>query len=207
MSAELDPRIAAAVHGDRDALAALLHEHGAEVRRRIAAETPADLSATFDIDDVMQITYLEAFLRIGRFDPPRTAEFVAWLTRIARNNLIDALRELRAAKRPPPARRQYGPAEAELSSVAFLEGLGWTSTTPSRQAAAGEMHAELRAALGRLPPDYRRVIELYELEGRTVAATAAALDRSEGAVFMLRARAMDRLREILAISGGISGSA
>jgi DNA-directed RNA polymerase specialized sigma24 family protein len=42
---------------------------------------------------------------------------------------------------------------------------------------------------------------MFDLEGRPVQQIASALQRSEGAVYMLRARAHDRLREILGFSG------
>ena len=48
-----------------------------------------------------------------------------------------------------------------------------------------------------LPPDYARTIQLYDLEDRSVEEVAAAMGRSAGAVFMLRTRALDRLRVLL----------
>ena len=41
------------------------------------------------------------------------------------------------------------------------------------------------------------MIRLYDLEGRPIAEVAAEMGRSSGAVHMLRARAHDRLRELL----------
>ncbi len=51
--------------------------------------------------------------------------------------------------------------------------------------------------LAKLPPDYATVIRLYDLQGKPIAEVAADLGRSEGAVYMLRARTHDRLRELL----------
>jgi DNA-directed RNA polymerase specialized sigma24 family protein len=55
----------------------------------------------------------------------------------------------------------------------------------------------LNSLLERMPPDYAGVIRHYDLEERPVAEVAAALGRSAGAVYMLRARAHDLLRELL----------
>ena len=59
----------------------------------------------------------------------------------------------------------------------------------------------LEGALGALPPDYEKVVRMYDLEGKPVREVAAALKRSEGAVWMLRARAHERLKEIMGEAG------
>ena len=60
--------------------------------------------------DVMQVTYLEAFLHIDQLTARDTSAFLAWLTRIAENAIRDAVRGLtrtdrvaRRATRHPPA--------------------------------------------------------------------------------------------------------
>jgi RNA polymerase sigma-70 factor (ECF subfamily) len=180
--------------GDAEALAVLLRRHGPEVRGRL--HIAAVWRTALDAADVMQVTYLEAFLRIAQLRA-RTAEgFVAWLTRLAQNNLHDAIKELERQKRPDPGRRvQCGSAEDSGSSL--LDALRATTQTPSRQAARNESQQALENAMARLPPTYAQVVRLHDLEGRSVAEVAAALGRSAGAVYMLRARALQRLQELL----------
>ena len=55
----------------------------------------------------------------------------------------------------------------------------------------------IEAALAKLLPSYAKVVRRCGVEGRAVAEVAAELGRSSGAVYMLRARALDRLRELL----------
>jgi RNA polymerase sigma factor (sigma-70 family) len=186
----------AATAGDRDALTDLMGRFGPQVRRSLMGQAPPELQASLDLDDVMQVTYLEAFLRIARFEARGEGAFVAWLTRIAQNNLYDALKELRRAKRPPPERRAGGVNGFE-SSFALLERAGCVTSTPSRGAAAREVHESVLRAVSRLPHDYQRVVRLYDIDGRAVELVASELGRSVGAVYMLRARALDRLRELL----------
>jgi RNA polymerase sigma-70 factor (ECF subfamily) len=190
--------LALAVSGDTAALATLLQRFGPEIRAqlRIAGRWQSAL----DVDDVMQVAYLEAFLRIESFEPHGSASFARWLLRIAENNLRDAIRSLDRVKRPPPDRRVQLRTHDESAAV-LIEQLGVTSTTPSRQVAAGELRDTLEAALDLLPEDYARAVRLYDLEGRPVEEAAAALGRSTGALHMLRARAHDRLRELLAPEG------
>jgi RNA polymerase sigma-70 factor (ECF subfamily) len=194
-----DALLARALQGDRKALASLLESLGPRVRARIAPRITGPLQSSIDADDVMQVTYLEAVLRLGRFKAGGVDGFLAWLTRLAENNLIDAVRALESAKRPNPYRRIQAQSRDD-SMVAFIELLGSTSSTPSRVVARGEAVRHLEAALSTLPPDYEKVVRMYDLEGRPIAEVAAALARSDGAVWMLRARAHDRLRDAMGSS-------
>ncbi len=185
-----------AMSGDRAALADLLEVIGPDVRERIAGKISRRWSSLIDADDVMQVTYLEAILQIHQFSHGGLDGFRAWLTRLAEHNLIDAVRGLDAAKRPNPARRVQAPAGAD--SMSELVGLlGATYTTPSRVAARGEANRFLDDALSGLPRDYERVIRMYDLDGVSIEQVSAQLGRSSGAVYMLRARAHDRLREAM----------
>lgn len=184
-----------AAAGDRDALTALLGTHGSEVRRRIASRIGAHWRSSIDEDDVLQVTYVEAFLRIGAYASRGEGSFLSWLTQIADNNLRDAIRGLERMKRPDPRKRITAPAAATDSYASLVEILGVTSTTPSRHAARHEVVSALDKALEALPRDYAQVIRLYDLQGRDIAEVCTELGKSSGAVYMLRARAHDRLRE------------
>ena len=54
----------------------------------------------------------------------------------------------------------------------------------------------------RLPDTQRQVIEMRFVEGKTIRETAAALDRSEGAVKQLQFRALDNLRKSMEVRHG-----
>jgi RNA polymerase sigma-70 factor (subfamily 1) len=189
-----DEQVRAAVAGDGEALTALLHQYGPLVRQRLSI-SPVWRSA-LDPEDIMQVTYLEAFLRIRQLQTPTADAFVAWLTSIAQNNLRDTIRALERQRRPSP-RRQVTPAAKGESGTSLLSTLAGAGRTPSSFAARRESQQALQAALGRLPRCYAQVLRLYDLEGRSVAEVAATLGRSPAAVHLLRARAMDRLCELL----------
>jgi RNA polymerase sigma-70 factor (ECF subfamily) len=186
--------LAKATSGDEEALSSLLRRYGPLVRRglRIAESWQTVL----DADDVMQVTYLEAFLRIGRFNPRSRGSFGAWLRQIAQNNLRDAVKGLERDRRPPPAMRVDAPG-GEDSFVALYELLGATTTTPSRVVAREEAKSFLESAIKQLPRDYATVVRLHDLEGKSGPEVATAMGRSRGAVFMLLGRAHDRLRETM----------
>lgn len=192
-----DESVAAAVDGDPAALDSLLRTYGPQVHRKLQIDPL--WQSSLDAGDVMQVTYLEAFLGIEHLESRQVSGFVAWLTRMAENNLRDAIKELQRARRPNP-RRRLQPRHIEESSAVLLEELGVTTATASRSAARHESHRLLESALHRLPESYQQVIRRYDLEGQTIEQVAEALGRSSGAVYMLRARAHDRLREILGSS-------
>ncbi|MFN0136020.1 MAG: RNA polymerase sigma factor [Phycisphaerae bacterium] len=188
-----DPRVRAAIDGDTAAMAELLREHAATLRGQLSID--AKWQSIIDVDDVLQVTYLEAFLRIGSFADTGPGSLLAWLRRIADNNLRDAIKGLQRLKRPPPMRQAA--RGSDESAVELLDLLGVTTTSPSRELATTEMKTALAGALAALPDDYARVIRLYDLEGRSIEETVASCGRSAGAVHMLRARAHARLRELL----------
>lgn len=186
--------VARAVEGDEEALSRLLALLGPRIRDRLRISRR--WQALVDPDDVMQTTYLEAFLRIGSLRASTLPGLQKWLERIAENNLRDAVRELERAKRPD-SRPRAEQGEGEASRAAFLDALVQVSRTASRDAVTREAVDLLSDALARLPESYRQIVELYDLQGRDIDELSATLGRSKGALYMLRARAHDRLAELL----------
>lgn len=187
-------RLRRAVEGDAEALSELLRQHGPSVEATLRIEKT--WCAHLDPADVMQVTYIEAFRHIREFDLGRADRFEAWLRQMAENNLRDAIRGLKRQKRGGPAAGGGGRAGGDVHGDAALL-LAVTTSTPSRAARRGDRGQQLQKALSRLPPDYAQVVRLFDLEGRPVAEVATTMKRSQGAVHMLRARAHDRLRELL----------
>ena len=144
----------------------------------------------------MQITYLEAYLHVDQLSAQRIGGFVAWIARMAENNLRDAVRGLEALKRPHPDRR-WTPSPDEDSHSALLASLGVTTSTPSRKLVRREAIELLGRAIERLPKSYQEVVRGAELEGCAVSDVAATMGKSVGAVLMIRARARDRLAHLL----------
>ncbi|MFN0136305.1 MAG: RNA polymerase sigma factor [Phycisphaerae bacterium] len=192
--------IESAVAGEAAAMRTLLERYGPQVWHEIRSKIGRQWQSIVDADDVMQVTYVEAFLQIHMLTARDGVGFMAWLRRIAENNMRDAIKEQDRKKRPPPGKRLDADAR-EDSCIALIETLGVESTTPSRHAAAGEASKIIVGVLEQLPTDYARVVQMYDLDGREIADVAAELNRSTGAVHMLRARAHDRLRVLLGAPG------
>jgi RNA polymerase sigma-70 factor (ECF subfamily) len=196
MGPNQDELLARAVEGDADALGKLLEIHGPPIRRSIAGRIPRRWQALLSEDDVMQQTYADAFRSMAQFESFGDDSFTAWLTRLAQCNLHDAVKMLEREKRGG-ARRRIEAVGDDGSYAALYELVSATSSTPSRRAARAEARQTLEHAIAQLPEVYRQVVQMYDLAGQDVQAVAAALDRSPGAVYMLRARAHRRLGELL----------
>lgn len=185
-----------AAAGDDDAVAHLLERHAATVRRRISGMIPRRWRSVLSEDDVLQQTHVDVFRDIRRLRLEDEDAFVAWLTRVAKRNCLDALRMLSAEKRGGN-RRKITPTTREDSCVDLFERLGGISRGPSRAAAREEACSALQRALESLPGTYRQVVEMYDLADHPVEEVAAAIGRSRGATFMLRSRAHRMLAEIM----------
>ena len=183
-----------AVAGDADSMTRLLNQFGPEVERGLSIGR--EWRSVLEPADVMQVTYFEAFLQIAHYDPDRSEPFSNWLRRIAENNLRDAIRGLQSHKRPQP-RNRIEPRQDADSTDNLIAALGMTSTTPSGLAQRQERTDRLQAAIDALPEDYGLAVRLYDLQGLAIDDLAKRMNRSGGAVHMLRARAHDRLRELL----------
>jgi len=188
-----------AVAGDKDALGELLEAVGPDIEAGLSISPK--WQGMLDPADVMQVTYIEAFAHIHGFDSTRAEAFPSWLKRIAENNLRDAIRSLQAKKNPPPHLKLD--AYAGDSNLALFDILTSGCGTPSRIVRQDEAQVRLRHALSCLPSDYARTSQLYDLEGKTEEEVAATLNRSVGAVFMLRQRGHDRLRALLGTPSNI----
>ncbi len=182
--------------GSEDALCQLFERHGPGVRARIAQDVPRRFGSVLTTDDVMQESYIDAFLDIGAFAPAGEGSFERWLTTIARNNLRNAVAGLEAKKRGGDRIRVERP-DPDDSSNGLCGLLGATLSTPSGKVAMGERRSALERAIEQLPEDYQRVVRLYDLEQRAIDEVAGALKRRAGAVFMLRARAHRALRRLM----------
>lgn len=183
--------MARASSGDGDSLESLIRAAEAPARAALSGRIPQRWQSLVSIDDVIQQAATDAVLGIARFESRGEGSFAAWFITRARNNLSNAVRGLEADKRGGRARRVptgAGGGAADSRSI-LLEELVPAFSTPSRAVARHEAVAALEKAIERLPEQYRRIVDFYDLQGRDLRAIADELGRSEGAVFMLRARA------------------
>ena len=182
--------------GERSEFARLLVEHSPAVLKRMEGKIPRRWRAVLSAEDVLQQTCTDAFLHFEQFVSQTEGSFAAWLSTIAQRNLLNALRMLDTEKRGGKYRR-VEPLSEEDSFFALYEQVEALQSTPSRHVVRDEARAALAHAIRRLPEDYRRVVQMFDLEGKLVGEVAQALNRSPGAVYMIRARAHHWLGEFM----------
>jgi len=161
---------------DMGALRLLYLRHAPWIRLRLTRRC-ADADV---VDAAVQDTFL-AVWRDARNYRADGGEAAAWIWTIAIRRLVSTLR---------------GPAHRWLSGLTADDA----STVPSAEdlVLLRVEHGELGAALDRLPPELRAVIQATALDGLTVREAAALLGVAEGTAKTRLMRARARLRELLA---------
>jgi len=186
-----------AIAGDAPALTALLTGSYETLQDRIARRIPADLRGQLDADDIVQETHVSVFRHIGTFQPEGPTSFERWIHTIGIHKLRKAIRAGRAVKRgghhSPIAPKPIDDSMATLLGV--LEAPG---RTPSSSVARLEAIEAVRAAMEQLPDDFRQAVQLVYLQGVPVADAAAAMQRTERAVYNLCFKAKEHLRSLMA---------
>jgi len=144
-----------------------------------------------DAEDLTQQVFVKALEHIGSYKY-RGMPFAAWLFRIAHNQLVDHWKK----KSRDKAR------EMPLDQVDETKIVG-----EDDPAFLVERQADIRevaAACERLSDGQREVISLRFAGELSVAETAKAMGKSEGAVKVLQHAALVRLRRILCPQEGVT---
>lgn len=154
------------------------------------------LQAKLDLSGVVQQTLLEAHQAWAQLDGRSEADQAAWLRRALANNLADALRKLRTARRDVGRERSLE-QDLEQSSQRVDAWLAAEQSSPSQQAMHHERSLRLAEALAALPENQRRAVELKHLNGLSLVETAAQLGCSTSAVVGLLHRGVEKLRVLM----------
>ncbi len=179
----LDPQLAEDVllvgrvrAGDREAFAALFDRHAPVVLGllvRILGSRP-------ESEEVLQEVFLQAWRQSDRYDPARSTPR-GWLLVLARSRALDLVRSRESRKR----------REAVTSVAPEIAPVG-TDGLEER-----ERQEQVSSALGLLPSEQRRCIELAFFEGLTHTQIASRLDAPLGTVKSRIHLGMSKLRQVL----------
>lgn len=144
-----------------------------------------------EAENVMQEAFLQAYRRLDTFRGD--ASFTTWLYAIAINL---ARASLRRSKRMAT----YEEADIERMQPAFVDGAyaeSFEAWDPSKMAERAQRKQIVHEAIDRLPPDYRTIVILRDIEELSTAEAAAILGVTEGAARVRLHRARNALRSIL----------
>jgi len=169
--------------GSKEELDALLGRCTPRLLQLIRLRMGPQLRGSLESRDVLQNTLIKAFRAIDRFEGEGRESLMAWLARIAHNEIRDQADRHHAQRRD--ARR-----EIPLDDAGELPDPVRSATS---RVALGERARTLERALEALESDHREVIVLRKLEELTFPEIAERMDRSPDACRMLYARAMAAL--------------
>jgi RNA polymerase sigma-70 factor (ECF subfamily) len=156
-------------------------------------ELGADLRAKAGASDLVQETFLEAQRDFGRFQGGSRGEFRFWLLRILMHNVGAFTRHYRETDKRCVARETgLGVTSANAGPIYDVAA---STATPSAKVSAREHSLALKAAVEKLPEDYRRIIRLRYEGNLTFEEIAREMGRSPEAARKVWARAMDFLRD------------
>jgi RNA polymerase sigma-70 factor (ECF subfamily) len=166
-----------AAAGDSEAFARLFDRHSAVVLGLLVHL----LRDRGQAEEVLQETFLQAWQSAGRFEPALAA-VRGWLLMMARSRALDRLRASSARQR-----------REEAAGVA--DGAPRTEAVGTSQLEATERGRAVRGAVGELPPEQRRCIELAFFDGLTHTQIAERLQAPLGTVKSRILLGMNKLRQ------------
>lgn len=132
-------------------------------------------------EDLTSETFVRGLRSIQRFSW-QGKDFGAWLTTIARNLIADHFKSSRS--------------RLEVVTEVVPEGTT-TVSSPEQDVLSLISNELLYTAVNQLPKEQRDCILMRFIQGLSIAQTAAALDRSEGAVKQLQLRAIRGLSKLV----------
>ena len=113
-----------------------------------------------DAEDTMQEVLLKSVPYLPKFDSPKA--LVVWLYKVAKNRCLMSRRRSKFAPKQDLSLEELMPDRRELEKLG-TDG----SINPEMYAIRSEEAGRLRAAIQRLPPQYRIVLVLRDMEGLT----------------------------------------
>jgi len=168
------------LQGDENAWKNLIRSN----ERRIHGMSYRFTRSRTEADDLTQDVFLRAYQTLNSFRA-ETGSLSGWLIHIARNLLIDHYRKARRSVPCDPIQETELPVDDRHA------------LSPLQSFAQNETKRMVRAALRRLPPGNRRVIELHDLEGLALDEVAALLRIPLGTVKSRMIRGRRELARIL----------
>ncbi|HVW66219.1 MAG TPA: sigma-70 family RNA polymerase sigma factor [Candidatus Peribacteraceae bacterium] len=173
--AALQKLISLAQDGDTDAFGRMYDHFFTPVYRYCAFRLPKEVA-----EDTTADIFVKAWEKLHTYKIQKGVPFAAWIFRIARHAVIDTYRTHRGFEEVPdtiPDGDSLNRAESRLQRKDTLR--------------------IVRAALDRLSPRYREVLLLTYVSELPYSEVSRVLHMSEGAVRILKLRALRKLEAIL----------
>jgi RNA polymerase sigma-70 factor (ECF subfamily) len=177
--------VAQAQDGDVHAFTELVNRYEHKIYRLAKNITQHDE----DAEDVLQETFLKAYGHLNEFQ--RHAKFYTWLVRIAVNESLMKLRKRKTEKTVSLNETTDADGETVTREIAVWDD------NPEQRYSREELRRILEETIQSLPPIFRMVFILRDVDGLSTEETAEALNISVPAVKSRLLRARLELRDRL----------
>jgi RNA polymerase sigma-70 factor (ECF subfamily) len=175
----------AAKNGSQEALEQLIAQVGTRLLAIIRLRMGSSLRSSLESRDILQVVLMKAFARIEQVQAETGGSFMAWLARIAENEIRDQAAHYRRHRRD--VARQV-PLD-QVGSAVLVEQV----RSQASQIVLNQQMERLEQALEKLSPAHREVIVLRKLEELSYTEIGERMKRNPDACRMLLARAMTAL--------------
>ncbi len=179
--------VAAAKEGDQEAFEELVHLY----EKRVLALTQRMCANPEDAAEAAQEAFFAAWQGLKNFRGD--SSFSTWLYRLASNACVDQLRR--------EGRRQ---AAVSLDDEDVNLDIPASILSPQEEAERRELGEQIEAGLQSLPPEYRAVLVLREVQQLRYEEIGKALEMDIGTVKSRISRGRKKLRGFLLAQGNFS---
>jgi RNA polymerase sigma-70 factor (ECF subfamily) len=194
--------------GDGAAVAELFERHRGRLEQMIRLRLDRRLQGRLDPADVLQEAYLEFARRFGEYVANPALPFYLWLRLLTGQKLV-ALHRHHLGAKMRNASLEVSLHHGELpraSSASLAELLLGRLTSPSRAVIRAETQLRVQEALNSMEPVDREILVLRHFEMLSNEETAQVLGLKRQAASNRHARALKRLKEIMAQVPGFGDS-
>lgn len=144
-----------------------------------------------DAEDTAQETLLRTVPKLSQFDSPEA--LAVWLYKVARSRCLMSRRRSKFAPKQTLSLDELLPDRSQLEALTTSREVG-----PEQQLLRAENREELQRAVLKIPPDYRMVLVLHDMEELSTDEVARITGLREGTVRVRLHRARVFLRNQLA---------
>lgn len=144
------------------------------------------IGVTEEAEDIVQISFLKAYQNLENFDAER--KFSSWIYRIVHNEAVNYLKK---------RNRRFMVSWEDVSTSKDKLDIADERKTPEEELVWHEVNEEVRMAIRKLPPQYRRILILRYYADKPYKDIGLILQKSQNTVGTLLSRAKKRLWKIL----------